>query len=146
MYDVASLSTNPATLARQLAVGHPTSNGVAELFVAVTDLWREQAPAPVLQAAILRALADQPGLVNQGTVIDRAGQPGVAISVDSDYSGLPTRYTLIFDDSTGMLRDYEEMLTTTAGKLNVPVPSVISYTVWRGYGEVTNAGDLPGRM
>jgi hypothetical protein len=143
LFDVGSLSRDPATLAGQLAVGHPTGYGVAEMLVAVTDLWREQALPPELQAAVLRLLADQPGLVNRGRVFDRAGRPGIAISVDSDYSGLPTRYTIIFDDSTGMLRDYEETLTTTAGKLNVPIPSVISYTIWRGFGDVNHVGDSP---
>lgn len=143
MYDVGALSTDPATLAGQLAVGHPTSNGAAERFVAVTDLWIQQAPPPALQAAILRVLADQPGLVDRGHVTDRAGRPGVAVSVDSAYGGLPTRYTLIFDPATGMVLDYEETLTTTAGKLNVPIPSTISYTTWRGYGDVDHLGATP---
>ena len=143
MYDVAGLSTDPAVLAGQLAVGHPTANGVAERLVAVTDLWKQQAPPPAPQAAMLRVLATQPGLVNRGTVTDRAGRTGVAVSIDSSYTGLPTRYTLILDPTTGMLLDYEEMLTTTAGKLNVPIPSVVSYTVWINYGDVGQIGDVP---
>jgi hypothetical protein len=143
MYDVATLSTNPAVLTDQLAVGHPIGNGVAERFVAVTDLWKQEAPRPPLQAAMLRVLADQPELVNRGTVTDRAGRKGVAVSVDSAYSGLPTRYTLILDPATGMLLDYEEMLTTTAGELNISIPSVIAYTVWLNHGDVARIGDLP---
>ena len=126
-----------------LGVGHPTANGVAERLVAVTDLWKQQAPPPALQAAMLRVLATQPGLVNRGTVTDRAGRTGVAVSIDSSYTGLPTRYTLILDPTTGMLLDYEEMLTTTAGKINVPIPSVVSYTVWINYGDVGQIGDVP---
>ncbi|MFF0370602.1 hypothetical protein [Micromonospora sp. NPDC005087] len=41
--------------------------------------------------------------------------------------GLPARYTLIVDPGTGAPLGYEEMLTSTAGKLNVTVPAVITY-------------------
>lgn len=52
-------------------------------------------------------LAAEPGLVDSGTVQDRLGRVGVAVSVESDYSGLPARYTLIFDRSNGMPLDHE---------------------------------------
>ena len=52
------------------------------------------------------------------------------MSLTSAMSGLPTRYVLIFDQVTGQLLDDEEILTRTAGKLNVAIPAVISYTVY----------------
>jgi hypothetical protein len=85
---------------------------------------------PAVRAAVLRFVAATPGIRLTGHVTDRAGRPGIAVSLDSDYSGLPTRYTLIFDEHDGRLLGDEEMLTTTAGKLNVPVPSVIGYTTY----------------
>lgn len=111
----------------------------------LTDLWAQRAPSPQLQAALLRVLADEPGLVDRGQVVDRAGRHGVAVSVDSAYTGLPTRYTLILDPHTGMLLDYEQTLTTTASKLNVPNPSVIGYTVWLAYGDVNQVGQQPAQ-
>ena len=55
----------------------------------------------------------------------------MAIYTDSDYSGLMTRYVLVFDPATGTLNASEEWLTTTAGALKVRVPAVISYSAWR---------------
>jgi hypothetical protein len=78
---------------------------------------------------MLRYLSTVPGLTVLGQVTDRAGRSGVGFAVESDYSGLPTRYTVIIDPDDGRLLDCEETLTTTAGNLNVPIPSVISYTV-----------------
>jgi hypothetical protein len=110
-----------------LSVGHPRENGPAETLIAVTDLARERVLTPPIRAAVLRAVAALPGLTYDGTVTDRAGRPGQAYSIESDYTGLPTRYTLIVDATTGVLLGFEQTLTTTAGKLDVKVPCVIGY-------------------
>jgi hypothetical protein len=136
-------STDPETLATQLAAGHPTGLGPAERFTAVVDLYLDRVPDPALRATILKVLAGERGLENRGTVTDRAGRTGVAISIDSGPGGLPTRYTLIFDPGTGMLLDSEQMLTTTAGELHVRIPSVIEYQVWAARGQVDEPGNLP---
>jgi hypothetical protein len=130
MWPPRSLSGDDATLAEQLRLGHPERNGPAERLVAVRDAYSEHPLPPVTRAAMLRYLAATPGLRVSGEVIDRAGRHGIGFSLDSAYSGLPTRYTLIVDPDDGRVLDSEEMLTTTAGKLNVPVPSVIGYTVY----------------
>jgi hypothetical protein len=59
-----------------------------------------------------------------------AGREGVAISTESDLSRLPTEYLLVFDPATGQLLDSEQILNKSAGKLGVPIPSVIAYTVY----------------
>ena len=64
-------------------------------------------------------------------VTDRAGRTGTAIATDSSFTGLPVRYVLVFDPHTGGLLASEQWLTTTAGALDVPVPSVIQYHLWR---------------
>ncbi|WP_203888102.1 RNA polymerase sigma factor [Planotetraspora kaengkrachanensis] len=71
-----------------------------------------------------------PGLRYEGTTTDRAGRTGRAFSLDSDHGGLPNRKTLIVDPADGRIVDEEETLTETAGRLGVPIPSVISYTVY----------------
>jgi hypothetical protein len=81
-------------------------------------------------------------LINSGTVTDRAGRPGLAISLDSSYSGLLTRYTLIFDRN-GKLLGEEETLIGNPGKLNVCSPSVIGYTTFLSSGYVANTSSRP---
>jgi hypothetical protein len=120
-------SPTPAGMTSFLAIGHPAGNGPAETLIAVTDLARERLLTPELRAATLRVIAELPGLTYDGTVTDRVGRPGVAFSVVSDHTGLPTRHTVIVDRANGTLLDYESTLTTTAGKLGVRVPAVISY-------------------
>jgi hypothetical protein len=117
-----------AALKPWLRIGHPATNGPVETLVAIEDLVREQVLSPAQRAAVLRVLAGVEGLKYDGTVTDRAGRPGIGFSVESDYSGLPARYAVIFSPATGALLAFEEQLTRTAGKLNVPVPSVIGYT------------------
>jgi hypothetical protein len=121
---------DPAMLAPWLQKGHPSANGPAETLVAVSDLTAEQVLSPAQRAAVLRVLATTPGLSYTGQTTDRAGRAGEAFSVESGYSGLPTRYTVIIDPTNGALLDYEETLTTTAGALNVKVPAVISYQTY----------------
>jgi hypothetical protein len=130
------LSNVPAVVAHQLDIGHPRSIGPVERFVSLTDLALNQPIPPGAESAILRVLARSPGLIDSGDVTDRAGRPGVAVSLDSAYSGLPTRYTLIFDPHTGSLLDEEETLLGNPGKLNVRPRSVIAYTVFLASGYV----------
>ena len=130
MWPLRSLSGDDASLARQLGAGHPAANGPAGRFEAVKDAYLQMPLPPTVRAAMLRYLAATPGVVVTGNVTDRAGRDGIGFSVDSDYTGLPTRYTFIIDPDDGRLLGSEDMLTTTAGRLNVPVPSVIGYTVF----------------
>jgi hypothetical protein len=130
--EAASLPDDPDRLLPALSKGHPIAElGDAELLVAVADAYRSAELSPAQQAALFRVVASRPGIEPFGRVTDRAGRVGYALSVESDHSGLPTRYTAIFDPGTGRLLDVEQTLTRTAGALNVPVPSTIGYTVFR---------------
>jgi hypothetical protein len=122
--------TDVNELRRYLEIGHPTQSGPPEVLVAVEDLHSDRVLEPAVRSAILRLLAQLRILRYDGTVIDRAGRAGQAFSLDSNYSGLPTRYTVIFSADTGELIADEQVLTTTAGKLNVAIPAVISYTLY----------------
>lgn len=139
MWPLRSLSAKDKVLAAQLERGHPTSNGPAERLVAIKDAYQNMPLTPAVRAAVLRYLSAPPGLTVNGNVIDRAGRRGIGFSIDSAYSGLPTRYTLIIDPSDGKLLASEDMLTTSAGKLNVAVPSVIGYTMYLASGYTAEA-------
>lgn len=138
-----ALSSDPATIAKQLDQGHPVRLGPAERFVSLHDIALEQPLPPPAESAALRVLAGSPGLIDSGTVTDRAGRPGVAVSLDSAYSGLLTRHTLIFDPRTGRLLGDEETLIGDPGKLNVRTPAVISYTVYLSAGYVSSTTEHP---
>ncbi|GAA4580844.1 hypothetical protein GCM10023194_10340 [Planotetraspora phitsanulokensis] len=122
--------TDPEALKTWLEQGHPADNGPAETLVAITDLVGERVLSAPERAAVLRVLATVPGLQYEGTTTDRAGRTGKAFSLDSDHGGLPNRKTLIVDPADGRIVDDEETLTESAGRLGVPIPSVISYTVY----------------
>jgi len=130
MWPQRSLSADPTVLAGQLEQGHPVANGPAERLVAITDAVQEQPLSLAVRAQMLTYLAQTPGLRLEGAVQDRAGRDGIGVSVDSDYSGLPTRYTVIVDPRDGRILAFEQMLTTTAGKLNVQVPGVVDYQLY----------------
>jgi hypothetical protein len=127
----ASLPDDPEKLLRALSRSHPVDQlGDAEVLVAIADTYRSAELSPSQQAAMFALAASRPGLQPYGRVTDRAGRKGFALSVESDHSGLPTRYTAIFDPVTGRLLDLEQTLTKTAGRLDVPVPATIGYTVF----------------
>jgi hypothetical protein len=75
-----------------LQIGHPPEHGPAETIVAVTDLARERVLTPGERSAVLRVVAELPGLKYHGSVEDRAGRTGLGFSVESANSGLMTRY------------------------------------------------------
>ncbi|WP_322755013.1 hypothetical protein [Frankia sp. Cas3] len=101
-----------------------------------------QRPLPAgLVSAFWTILADAHGLVDRGSVIDREGRSVVAVSFDSDFGGLPTRYLLVADRTTGTLLGYEQVLTSKPGKLGVSIPAVISYQLWLAAGSARNVTD-----
>lgn len=123
--------TGTGQMQKYLEAGHPVAEqGTAELFVAVEDLARSWSLDGAQRAAVLQVLAAAPGVRLLGTTRDRLGRAGTAFGVDSDMGGLPMRYVLVFDAPTGELLSGETQLTTDAGQLDVPAPSVIAYSVW----------------
>jgi hypothetical protein len=128
-WKLGSLSPDPETLARQLERAGGGS-GEAVRLEHVEMAYGEMPIPPKVRAALLRYVAETPDLQVDGKVTDRAGRVGVAVSVETDDSGLPSRQMLIVDPNDGRLLGTEEMLTETAGKLNVPIPSVTSYTIF----------------
>ena len=143
------LSSEPELLARQL-LGHPQTGrddrGIpdhVDRTERAVDIFRDYGSVPpALQAALWRVLADQ-RLTHHGTIVDRAGRGGLAFTIESDHSGLPTRYLLVGDPETGGLLSFEKVLTERAGKLKVRIPSVVSCEIFVTAGRVATDTSRP---
>ncbi|OZV72576.1 hypothetical protein CA850_32270 [Micromonospora echinospora] len=122
-----AVPTDVAELRGWLTAGASAHEAPVQYLEDVAELAGVRLLNPAQRAAVLRLLADLPGITATGTVTDRAGRVGEAFSITSSAHGLPAQYTVIVDPHSGALLGYEEMLTTTAGKLNVTIPAVISY-------------------
>lgn len=87
----------------------PGSIGPIKTFVATTDhLLSERVLLPTERAAVLRLIADLPGLRLDGRTSDRVDRPALVFSLDSAYGAL----------------------TTSPGELNVSIPAVIKYETY----------------
>jgi hypothetical protein len=138
-----ALSADPAALRRVLGSGG-TAEAVSarplEGLVALTSI--EPIPPPV-QAAALRLLALIPGISNSGTVIDRDGRHGVAVSLNSSDTGTLIHYTLIFDPATGRLLEADRTYMGEGGALPVQEGAVIGYTTFITSGYAPNTMTRP---
>lgn len=112
-----------------------------ELLTEFTDRVSDERMRPELRAAFYRIFAEEEDMRSYGTVTDRMGRQGVAVGLDTDSSGLPTRHAIILDPQTGDVLGYEQILTTDAGNLNVRVPAVIGYELIVAAGEVDGLDD-----
>ncbi|BCB82975.1 CU044_5270 family protein [Phytohabitans suffuscus] len=122
------LSADPAELAKVLGVDTVGQRGAAAVFFAVRDLYSVYAPPRQSRAQVLRILADLPGVSWRGTVTDRAGRAGVAISVDT----ATTQQILILDPKTGALLAWDEV--------ERPTDTVAGATLFLGYGHTDHLG------
>ena len=129
MWPLGSLSSDDSELAQQLGSSHRRIDTVQGRFDAVRDAATAMPLSGALRASLLRFYAKTPTLIFEGTATDRIGRTGLAFSAESADSGLPTKYTVIIDESSGNFLDFESSLTTIAGGLNVRIPSVIGYDV-----------------
>jgi hypothetical protein len=142
-HPLPALSPNPAILARRFGLAYPNPVPSARQFVAFTQFVDSQPISPPVDAAILRLLALTPGVTNSGTVIDRDGRTGVAVSVESDYTGVEISYTLVLDQSTGELLEADQTLTGSPGSLDVPPSSVLAYTTYLASGYTPSSTSIP---
>jgi len=151
--DPTTLSAAPKVLAKQLLVNSgglsydpDTANDPVplQLLRNVLALHQQQVLSPKVNAALLQVLAAIPGIREQGTVTDRVGRPGVAVSLDTTW-GRPYRYILVFDQTSGALLDHEQIATTIyrAGQpepLHVHIPAVVQYMAYLTSRHTTTPG------
>ena len=131
--DVDALPTDPSAL-RQLIDQRAAANGGStdyERFTTVGDLLRETVAAPQVRAALYRVAAGLSGVELIGSVTDRAGRTGTAVAMTSDQSsrGLERR-VLIFDPSTSMLLEEQDVLLHQVDWLDADPPMVIGYSTY----------------
>ncbi len=98
--DWKALSTDPATLLKQVHEKDGGPNTPAELFTNVADFLRESDVPPVIRAAFYQATALIPGVRSLGTQATRDGQAGLGVAFYAD--GQPT-HELVFDQQTGRM-------------------------------------------
>lgn len=128
----AELPTTPARLKALLIEEQPAArDDSGALLLAIHDLRNEQQLGGDVRAGLLTMLAAEPDVMSLGEITDRAGRPALAIAVDSDHSGWPSRYVLLLDPRDGRILGYERVLTEPVGPLDVAAPAIIDYTIFR---------------
>jgi hypothetical protein len=166
---IQALPTDPAALTRLFfqptaqatayaAKSRKSARGVAAMWTGPYQILRASeifaAPVPPkVRAGVMRALAEQPGVRQLGTVTDPLGRRGIAIGADwtgqrpalgqtakggqadRAKSGPLEREELIFDEKTGAYLGTEEVLVTPRGQYRGQAPGfVINYELMRSSG------------
>ena len=149
LVDVDRLPTDsPAAFALAVDSGANTRIPAGALVAQfVEQLFTEQPVPPQARADVWRLLATLPGVTDRGQLTDRVGRRGTAITLDDDGTahGLPARYLFIIDPASGQLLEYDDILTTDPGLLNVEVPAVLGLTVFLDAGYTSSTTSRPGR-
>lgn len=119
--NVTAMRAHLDTLSRQQSQPQP----VGALIVA-TGILRQPNVNPETRTSLYRALAEVDGLsVSHGRTTPE-GHPTAIISAESDHSGAPTRYELIFDRTTGRLTTSRQTLLTDQSWVDAQAPIVMN--------------------
>lgn len=132
--NVDALPTDVGTLRHMIDERAAANGGGAtdyERFTIVGDLLRETVAAPKVRAALYRVAASLNGIELVGSMTDRAGRTGTAVSMTNDQSsrGLERR-VLIFDPQTSSLLAEEDVLLHKVDWLDAEPPLVIGYNTY----------------
>lgn len=96
--------------------------------------------SPELRAAVYDFVGSIDGVSFEGTVRDPIGRVGEGVSIESDYSGIPTRYTLVFDPNTSQPLAQTSRLLEAQPWID---GNLLDYTVLRGSSPATSMQDRP---
>jgi len=139
--DARGYSANPLVLAAQLDRQLPHDNRTARTLMRLRDI-RNAGAAPDLRAATFRVAAHLPGIKAFGPAVDQLGRPGVAVGVDSDYSGKNTRYELLIGPR-GALLEYQELLLEPGAFIQARPPVQIVFEIEVAGGVARAMGSRP---
>jgi hypothetical protein len=131
--DVDVLPTDPGALRRVIDQRAAANGGSTdyERFTIIGDLLRETVAAPKVRAALYHVAAGLNGVELVGSVRDRAGRTGTAMSMTNAQSSRgPERRVLIFDPRTSALLGEEDVLLQKADWLDADPPIVIGYNTY----------------
>lgn len=96
------------------------------IYFQMTDIFLTYVVPPRVAAAFWRILADEPSLRSLGTVKDRAGRPGIGISlITEDHPEY--REVLIISPDTGQLLGSEEILIKDVPDISFKAPALMSF-------------------
>jgi hypothetical protein len=136
------LATDPGLLAGQINDIHPIAViGAPAALRALADINGWHTPDPAVRAAAITVLGDTDGLLYHGTVTDRAGRPGIAVSATSPDSA--TRDLIILDPRTGDLLASELTLLRDPGRLGITEPTVADYVLYLARSRTPDLGPRP---
>ena len=131
--NVDALPTDVGALRRVIDERAAAGGGATdyERFTIVGDLLRETVAAPKLRAALYRVAAGLGGVELVGSMTDRAGRVGTAVSMTNAQSsrGLERR-VLIFDPMTSALFAEDDVLLHKVDWLDADPPLVIGYNTY----------------
>ena len=131
--NVDALPTDVGTLRHMIDERAVAGGGATdyERFTIVGDLLRETVAAPKVRAALYRVAAGLNGVELVGSMTDRAGRTGTAVSMTNDQSsrGLEQR-VLIFDPQTSSLLAEEDVLLHRVDWLDAEPPLIIGYNTY----------------
>ncbi|MGV9976512.1 hypothetical protein ACWDUH_02400 [Micromonospora wenchangensis] len=97
--------SQPAALRTHLLLtAGPGENHPQHVVGGIAMLYERHAPTRPVRAAVLRLLAEQPGLLAQTGVTDRIGRPGIDVILPyTSRSGVPRHDILTIDEHSGAL-------------------------------------------
>jgi RNA polymerase sigma-70 factor (ECF subfamily) len=127
-----ALSTDPATLLKQIHQLDGGPNDPGELFVNVGDFLRESDAPPAIRAALYKAAALIPGVQLIGQQTDQFGRTGLGL--DFPYPNGKVHSVLIIDQSTAALM---------AEEYYAPDGTLSSWTAYRPSRIVDTLPDYP---
>jgi hypothetical protein len=114
----------------------------AKLFEYAASVLLSTGSRPDLRAAVYELLARIDGVQLVDPVQDPLGRDGTGVSLDIDYSGAPTRHTVIFDSETSYPLAYtEEPIPPAPDHLVITMQP--GYIALEGSGQVRDLGSRP---
>ncbi|WP_433047776.1 hypothetical protein [Dactylosporangium sp. CS-033363] len=119
-----------AIVAGQLTSYPPADHQPSTPLQAVADMNRYHILDPAQRAAILRVLANDPGISFRGIVTDRDGRTGAAYTADVTHDDGPVRDIAVIDEQTGRLLSYERVALLTPSADGRRSPTVLSYVLY----------------
>ncbi len=129
--DYSTLPTDPDKLEAVLAeIPHGDWPDNVGLLWSIQDLLRDGGTPPALRAGLYRVAAGIDGIELIGDVTDRAGRPGVGVSLTYPGNGLEYRDTMIFDPDTTALLGEETQILTASPELRTEPPITMSWFVY----------------